>query len=49
MSRDSGGQLLWHKQGKALALDIVRGLCFLHTNKVIHRCVLLATLISICR
>lgn len=31
------GSMLWHNKGKSIALDIARGLAFLHSNKVIHR------------
>lgn len=30
-------ELAWDRQGRTLALDIARGLCFLHANNVIHR------------
>jgi hypothetical protein len=37
LERDVQGDLNWSKSGKKIAIDIARGLCFLHANKVIHR------------
>jgi hypothetical protein len=37
LERDVQGDLNWSKSGKKIAIDITRGLCFLHANKVIHR------------
>jgi hypothetical protein len=37
LSGDGGAELLWAQRGKEVALDIVRGLCFLHSCKVVHR------------
>lgn len=34
---DDGKKLKWHDRGKSIAVDIARGLAFLHANKVIHR------------
>ncbi|KAK9816754.1 hypothetical protein WJX72_004692 [[Myrmecia] bisecta] len=31
------GSLRWHQNGKRIALDIARGVSFLHANNVIHR------------
>lgn len=32
------GTFIWTQQGKSIALDISRGLHFLHTSGVVHRC-----------
>jgi serine/threonine protein kinase len=37
LNRDNGEKLQWDDRGKAIAVDIARGLAFLHANKVIHR------------
>ena len=37
LERDVQGELNWSKSGKKIAIDIARGLCFLHANNVIHR------------
>ena len=34
---DEVGQFAWHRKGKAVALDIARGLHFLHSSDVVHR------------
>lgn len=31
------GEYSWHKKGHQLALDIARGLAFLHSVKIVHR------------
>ena len=30
-------ELAWAQRGKGIALDVARGLCFLHANNIIHR------------
>ena len=35
--RDSGRELAWGARGRQVAMDITRGLHFLHTSGVIHR------------
>lgn len=37
LSGPAGADLLWHRRGKEVALDVVRGLNFLHANGVVHR------------
>jgi serine/threonine protein kinase len=37
LSGEGAAELAWAQRGKEVALDIVRGLCFLHSCKVIHR------------
>lgn len=37
LTNDSKGELSWYQRGKGIAMDIVRGLHFLHANHVIHR------------
>jgi serine/threonine protein kinase len=33
----SRGQVQWYSEGQSVMLDVVRGLHFLHSNRVIHR------------
>lgn len=37
LNTDKDGTFLWYNKGKSVAVDIARGLAFLHANKVIHR------------
>jgi serine/threonine protein kinase len=37
LNRDNNIKMGWNDRGKAIAVDIARGLAFLHANKVIHR------------
>ena len=37
LNKDNRTKLMWNERGKAIAVDIARGLAFLHANKVIHR------------
>lgn len=37
LTADRTGRLGWYRGGKGIALDILRGLHFLHLNNVIHR------------
>ena len=37
-ARDELDEYAWHDRGRQIALDIARGLHFLHTSGVIHRC-----------
>lgn len=37
LTNDHKSQLTWYNKGKAVALDVARGLHFLHSNLVIHR------------
>ncbi len=37
LTADRAGELSWYKRGKGIALDVIRGLHFLHSNNVIHR------------
>ena len=37
LNKDNRTLLMWNERGKAIAVDIARGLAFLHANKVIHR------------
>lgn len=37
LTADRSGDLGWYRMGKSIALDILRGLHFLHANGVIHR------------
>ncbi len=37
LNADRTGELGWHRRGKSIALDILRGLAFLHDSHVIHR------------
>ena len=34
ISNDRSGELGWYNKGHKIALDVVRGLCFLHSCKV---------------
>ena len=36
LTRDEAGELAWHKRGRQIALDIARGLHFLHSHDVMH-------------
>lgn len=36
LSHDTANELGWYNKGHLIALDIVRGLVFLHSNKVVH-------------
>ncbi|KAL3148068.1 hypothetical protein ABBQ38_014354 [Trebouxia sp. C0009 RCD-2024] len=36
LSHDTAKELSWYNKGHLIALDIVRGLVFLHSNKVVH-------------
>ena len=38
LSNDLTGELDWHRRGRNIALDISRGLTFLHATGVVHRC-----------
>ena len=42
-ARDELDEYAWHDRGRQIALDIARGLHFLHMSGVIHRCWLLHT------
>ena len=37
LSSDTGRQMGWYNKGKSIAVDISRGLAFLHSSRVIHR------------
>ena len=37
LSSDKGRQMGWYNKGKSIAVDIARGLAFLHSSRVIHR------------
>jgi len=37
MGSDTGRQMGWYNKGKSIAVDISRGLAFLHSSRVIHR------------
>ena len=37
LTADRAGDLGWYRRGKSIALDVLRGLHFLHANHVIHR------------
>ena len=37
LNKDNNIKMGWNDRGKAIAVDIARGLAFLHANKVIHR------------
>ena len=39
LTNSDEGVYAWGGQGKSVALDISRGLHFLHTSGVVHRCV----------
>ena len=36
LTRDEVGELAWNKRGRQIALDIARGLHFLHSHDVMH-------------
>ena len=36
LTRDDDGVLAWHRRGRQIALDIARGLHFLHSHDVMH-------------
>ena len=36
LTRDEDGALAWNKRGRQIALDIARGLHFLHSHDVMH-------------
>ena len=42
-ARDELDEYAWHDRGRQIALDIARGLHFLHTSGVIHRCLLVCS------
>lgn len=33
------GEYLWRKRGAGIAADIARGLAYIHTTGVVHRCI----------
>ena len=33
LGRDTGGQLGWYRRGRAIALDVVRGIVYMHSRK----------------
>ena len=35
-----GTQYMWHERGAGIAADIARGLAYIHTTGVVHRCIL---------
>ena len=37
LGSDKGRQMGWYNKGKSIAVDIARGLAFLHSSRVIHR------------
>ncbi len=37
LGSDKGRQMGWYNKGKSIAVDISRGLAFLHSSRVIHR------------
>lgn len=37
LTANAAGDLRWWRRGKPIALDVVRGLHFLHTHSVVHR------------
>ena len=37
LSNNAAGELDWHRRGRNIALDIARGLTFLHATGVVHR------------
>ena len=37
LARDSAGEYSWSNRGRQVAMDITRGLHFLHTSGVVHR------------
>ena len=34
-----GAQYLWHERGDGIAADIARGLAYIHTTGIVHRCI----------
>ena len=36
LSKDAGHVFSWYRRGRAVALDVVRGLAFMHSKKVMH-------------
>ena len=36
LTRDEAGELAWNKRGRQIAMDIARGLHFLHSHDVMH-------------
>ena len=40
LDEPQGAQYLWHKRGAGIAADIARGLAYIHTTGVVHRCIL---------
>jgi hypothetical protein len=46
VAEDRAGALTWHRHGSAIALDVARGLAYLHSCKVRSRPILAAMLAS---
>lgn len=37
IDKDKEGKFTWYRQGRAVALDIAKGIAFLHSMKIVHR------------
>ncbi|KAK9808963.1 hypothetical protein WJX72_007093 [[Myrmecia] bisecta] len=37
LNNDSSGELGWYRNGRHIALDVTRGLAFLHSKNIVHR------------
>lgn len=37
LAEDATGEFGWYKKGSSILMDVIRGLHFLHSNKVAHR------------
>lgn len=36
LAEDDSGNYLWHRKGQHIALDVAKGVCFLHSKNIAH-------------